>query len=80
VYFGKGDEGALKAIANAGLEVSSWDDFFASGAGVEVKVVPPKADDVCCIMYTRCAGQRGEGVAAGHLLLASYISRQAAVC
>jgi long-chain acyl-CoA synthetase len=54
VYIGKGDPAALEAIQGVGIAAQSFDDLLASGAGEEVTPVPPKPDDVCCIMYTRC--------------------------
>lgn len=38
---------------DAGMAVHAFADFLAGGAGREVTPVPPKPDDVCCIMYTR---------------------------
>jgi hypothetical protein len=55
VYMGKGDEAAQKALTDAGITVHSFADFLETGRGAELTAVPPKPDDVCCIMYTRWA-------------------------
>lgn len=34
-------------------QVVSFADFFESGKGAPLTPVPPKPDDICCIMYTR---------------------------
>ena len=43
-------------------QVHAFADFLASGAGKAVEAVPPRPDDVCCIMYTRwgATGRRHE--------------------
>ena len=53
IYVGSGDEAALEVIRGAGISAQSFADFVAGGEGAEVEAVPPKPDDICCIMYTR---------------------------
>jgi long-chain acyl-CoA synthetase len=47
------DKVPLEAIRSEGIKVYSWDEFLSLGASKEVKVIPPKAEDLACIMYTR---------------------------
>lgn len=53
IYIGKGDDAAVKKISDAGIKVSKFYDFLATGSGEELQATPPKPDDICCIMYTR---------------------------
>lgn len=39
---------------DAGIKVHAFNDFVAGSTPEEVTPVPPKPDDMCCIMYTRC--------------------------
>jgi long-chain acyl-CoA synthetase len=75
VYIGKGDPAALEAIQGVGIAAQSFDDLLASGAGEEVTPVPPKPDDVCCIMYTSGTTGTPKGVMATHK---NYVSGLAA--
>ena len=54
---GAGDEAAQRALTAAGITVHSFSEFLESGRGAELTAVPPKPEDVCCIMYTRWAGE-----------------------
>lgn len=52
VYWGKGSEDSVGEIKNLGMNVYSWDEFIAMGKENAVEARPPKADDLCTIMYT----------------------------
>jgi long-chain acyl-CoA synthetase len=58
VCFGHVATESSEAIKKAGIDIVAWDDFIASGSGVELKVSPPKPDDLALLMYT--SGTTGE--------------------
>lgn len=66
IYIGKGDDAAVKKISDAGIKVSKFYDFLATGSGEELQATPPKPDDICCIMYTSGTTGTPKGVMATH--------------
>lgn len=45
----------LQGLKDTGVPVLSWDDFLFVGETRPRQPVPPKAEDISTIMYTRCA-------------------------
>ncbi|KAL4444107.1 hypothetical protein ABPG75_011844 [Micractinium tetrahymenae] len=66
IYIGQGDDAALKTCSDAGMKVTSFTDFLESGKSAAVTPVPPKPDDICCIMYTSGTTGVPKGVMATH--------------
>ena len=44
---------SVQACQDAGITVHNFSEFLGGASGEEVTAVPPKPDDLCCIMYTR---------------------------
>lgn len=44
---------AVKKIQDAGIAVKAWEEFLEDGAAKPVEPIPPAAEDIACIMYTR---------------------------
>jgi long-chain acyl-CoA synthetase len=66
LYVGSGDEAALKVCRDAGISVQPFNEFVAGSTPDEVTAVPPKPDDMCCIMYTSGTTGTPKGVMATH--------------
>lgn len=45
----------VQSCQDAGITVHNFSEFLGGSSGEEVTAVPPKPDDLCCIMYTRWA-------------------------
>lgn len=58
VYWGKGDAADIQATEALGLKVYSFEEFLKLGEEHPADAIPPKADDLCTIMYT--SGTTGE--------------------
>jgi long-subunit acyl-CoA synthetase (AMP-forming) len=54
VCWGAGDAAAAAAARELGMAVHSWEEFLALGRANPAPPVPPKPEDLCTIMYTRC--------------------------
>jgi long-chain acyl-CoA synthetase len=52
VYWGAGDAAATEVAKKLGMGVYSWDEFIALGRSNPSEPCPPKAEDLCTIMYT----------------------------
>jgi len=61
----KADVEKLKA-AHPNLKVLSFSEFIALGKKTPVEPVPPKAEDLCCIMYTSGSTGTPKGVLLTH--------------
>ena len=66
VYWGSGEAkpADVTALKKANVPLYSWDQFVELGTSKPRDPIPPKPEDTCTIMYTRCGpdGRHEEGM------------------
>lgn len=65
---------ALEAIKKKGVKALFFSEFLASGKSNPAEPVPPKPDDLCCIMYTSGSTGPPKGVILLHKMLVASVA------
>ncbi|KAI3429472.1 hypothetical protein D9Q98_005564 [Chlorella vulgaris] len=77
VYWGKPNAAAQQECEAAGAKVYSWAEFLQLGRDNPAQPVPPKAEDLCTIMYTSGTTGDPKGVMLSHTnVMAAIVTLQ----
>lgn len=74
VYLGVGDSASADQLTAAGIKVYSWAQIMEIGKQNAVAPVPPKPEDLACIMYTSGTTGTPKGVELTHKNLVAAVT------